>query len=86
MPEILTSVAFVVCQDNVVDWPRSTVSGFAVRDAVVEAGGGGGGGGGGAVFLWQALRNKIAPSANTRVNHFTVSFFTFSSQDKTICN
>jgi hypothetical protein len=69
---MLTSVAFVVCQVRVVDWPWLIVFGFADSEAVGAGGGGGGGGGGGATFLWHAPRNMIVPSANTRVAHLAV--------------
>jgi len=39
---------------------------------------GGGGGGGGGCFLWQAPRNRIAPSANTRATHLDDRCFIFS--------
>src|SRR5271157_850726 len=45
MPSMLTSVAFVVCQVRVVDWPWLMVFGF--RKGGARGGGGGGGGGGG---------------------------------------
>ena len=54
------------------------VSGLAVSDAVGAAGAGGGGGGGGGCFLWQAPRNKIPPSANTRAEDLIVNCFIFS--------
>jgi hypothetical protein len=71
-------VALVVCQVSVVDWPLSTVSGLAVREAVGAAGGGGGGGGGGACFLWHAPRNIIAPSAMIKARSLSVACFNFS--------
>jgi hypothetical protein len=74
---MLMSVAFVVCQLRVDDCPLSIVSGLAASEAVGAAGGGGGGGGGGGCFLWQAPRNKIAPSAITRTEHLNVSCFNF---------
>ena len=58
---MLTSVALVVCQVSVVDWPFSTVLGLAVSEAVGAAGGGGGGGGGGATFFLQAPSIMTAP-------------------------
>src|SRR6267154_2585239 len=75
-----TSVALVVWNVSVADWPLSMVSGFAVRDAVGAAGGGGGGGGGGGCFLWHAPRNRIALSANSRAKLLSVSCFNFSSR------
>jgi hypothetical protein len=69
---MLTSVAFVVCQVRVVDWPWSRVFGFADSEAVGAVDGGGGGGGGGATFFAHAPRNMIAPSANTRAAHLVV--------------
>jgi len=78
MPSMLTSVAFVVCHVNVVEAPLSIVAGFALIDAV-GAGGGGGGGGGGATFFLQAPSIITAPKANTRVIHFILACFTFSS-------
>ena len=76
---MLTSVAFVVCHDSVVEAPESMVDGFALIEAVGAAGGGGGGGGGGGTFFLQAPNNMMAPKANTRVIHFILSCFTFSS-------
>ena len=73
---MLTSVAFVVCQVRLVDWPFSTVFGFADKEAVGAGGGGGGGGGGGATFFAQAPKNRIALSTNTRVTHFFIGCFT----------
>jgi len=75
---ILVSVALVVSQVSVVDWPLSIVLGFAVSEAVGAAGGGGGGGGGGAGFFLQAPSIMIAPNANTNVTHFSFRCFTFS--------
>jgi hypothetical protein len=69
---MLMSVAFVVCQVSVVDWPWSRVFGFADSEAVGAVSAGGGVGGGGATFLWHAPRNTIVPSANTRVAHLVV--------------
>ena len=79
IPSMLTSVAFVVCQVSVADWPLSIVAGVADSVAVGAGGGGGGGGGGGATFLWHAPRNMTVPSMNTRVAHFFVECFTDSS-------
>ena len=72
IPSMLTSVAFVVCQVRVVDWPLSRVFGFADKEAVGAVGAGGGGGGGGAAFFAHAPRNMIMPSVNTRVPHFVM--------------
>ena len=69
MPSMLTSVAFVVCQVSVVDWPGSRVFGFADSEAVGAVSAGGGVGGGGATFFAHAPRNMIVPSATTRVLH-----------------
>src|SRR5713226_9278893 len=69
---MLTSVAFVVCQVRVVDWPLSSVFGFADSEAVGAVGAGGGVGGGGATFFAHAPRNMIVPSANTRVLHLVI--------------
>src|SRR6516225_8561086 len=74
---MLTSVAFEVRQLKVDDCPLSILSGLAASEAVGAAGGGGGGGGGGGCFLWQAPRNRIAPSAITRTEHLKVSCFNF---------
>ncbi len=84
MPSMLTSVAFVVCQVKVVDWPGSRVFGFADNEAVgaVGAGGGGGGGGGG---WWHALRNMIMPSANTRVAHLAVVVIVCFTDSSFLC-
>src|SRR5690349_23518977 len=76
---MLTSVALLVCQLKVVDWPFCTVSGLAVSDAVGAAGGGGGGGGGGATFFLQAPNIITAPNASMSMTHFVFSCFTFSS-------
>jgi hypothetical protein len=76
---MLTSVAFVVCHVNVLEAPLSIVVGLALIDAVGAAGGGGGGGGGGATFFLQAPSIMTAPKANTRVIHFILACFTFSS-------
>src|SRR2546428_7118464 len=76
---MLTSVALLVSQVSVVDWPLSIVLGLAVSDAVGAGGGGGGGGGGGATFFLQAPSIRMAPSANTSVIHFIFGCFTFSS-------
>jgi hypothetical protein len=72
MPSMLTSVAFVVCQVKVVDWPGSRVFGFADSEAVGAATVGGGGGGGGGTFFAQAPRNMIVPSADRRVSHLVI--------------
>src|SRR5260370_35475366 len=69
---MLMSVAFVVCQVSVVDWPLSSVFGFADSEAVGAVGAGGGVGGGGATFFAHAPRNMIVPSANTRVLHLVI--------------
>jgi len=69
---MLTSVAFVVCQVSVVDWPWSRVFGFADSEAVGAVDAGGGGGGGGATFFAHAPRNMIVPSANTRAPHLAI--------------
>lgn len=66
---MLTSVAFVVCQDSVADWPLSIVAGVADSVAVGAGGGGGGGGGGGATFFAHAPMNRIVPSANIKILH-----------------
>jgi hypothetical protein len=73
MPSMLTSVAFVVCQVSVVDWPGLSVFGFADSEAVGALGAGGGGGGGGATFLWHAPRNINAVRANISVAHLVMS-------------
>src|SRR5882724_9233850 len=67
IPSMLASVALLVCQVRVVDWPFSTVFGLAVSEAVGAAGGGGGGGGGGATFFLQAPSIMMAPKANTSI-------------------
>jgi hypothetical protein len=72
MPSMLTSVALVVCQVSVVDWPWLIVFGLADSEAVGGVAAGGGGGGGGATFFAHAPRNMIVPSANTRVPHFVI--------------
>jgi hypothetical protein len=77
MPSMLMSVAFVVCQVRVVDWPWLMVFGFADSEAVGAAAGGGGGGGGGATFLWHAPKNIMRPSATTRVDHFLIEIVIF---------
>src|SRR5437868_4794321 len=77
MPSMVTSVALVVCQVSVLDWPLSTVLGLALSEAVGAAGGGGGGGGGGATFFLQAPSVMMAPSANTTMIHFSLACFTF---------
>src|SRR5579863_7803564 len=77
MPSMLTSVAFVVCQLSVVDWPFSTVLGLAVSEAVGAAGGGGGGGGGGGVFLWHPPSNRMAARVIMSEIHFDRCCFTF---------
>src|SRR5438309_4113657 len=74
---MLASVALLVCQVRVVDWPFSTVFGLAVSDAVGPAGAGGGGGGGGATFFLQAPSIITAASANTSAIHFVLPCFTF---------
>ena len=66
---MLMSVAFVVCQVSVVDWPGSRVFGFADSEAVGAISAGGGVGGGGATFFAHAPKNMIVPSANTTVLH-----------------
>ena len=76
MPSMLTSVAFVVCQVRVVDWPFSIVLGLAESEAVGAGGGAGGGGGGGATFFAQAPQNRIAPRTNTKVDHRFIGCFT----------
>src|ERR1700730_13327921 len=70
---MLASVALLVCQVRVVDWPFSTVLGFAVSEAVGAADGGGGGGGGGATFF------LMAPNANTSIIHLIFCCVTLSS-------
>ena len=72
MPSMLTSVAFVVCQVRVVDWPGLIVFGLADSDAVGAVGVGGGGGGGGAAFFAHAPRNRMVASVNARVAHLVV--------------
>jgi len=74
---MLTSVALLVSQVSVVDWPLSIVLGLAVSDAVGAAGGGGGGGGGGATFFLQAPSIMMAPNANINIIHFSFGCFTF---------
>jgi hypothetical protein len=69
------SVAFVVCQVSVVDWPFSIVFGFADNVAVGAAGGGGGGGGGGCTFFLQAPSSMIAANVIIRIAHFVVLCF-----------
>src|SRR5579864_420125 len=76
MPSIVTSVAFVVCQESVADCPFCMEFGSTEIDAVGDAGGGGGGGGGGAAFFLQAPSIITTPSATTRANHFMRSCFT----------
>src|SRR5712691_7584384 len=76
---MLMSVAFVVCQVNVVDPPLSTVFGLALSEAVGAAGGGGGGGGGGATFFLQAPNVMMALKANTSMIQFNLFCFNFSS-------
>jgi hypothetical protein len=73
---MLASVALLVCQVRVVDWPFSTVLGLAVSEAVGAAAGGGGGGGGGATFFLQAPNIMMAPSANTNIIHLILCCFT----------
>src|ERR1700688_4474983 len=65
MPSMVTSVAPVVCQVNVVGWPGSTVFGFADKDAVGAAASGGGGGGGGAIFLCPQAANSVSVNRAT---------------------
>src|SRR5580658_3090716 len=72
MPSMLTSVAFVVCQVSVVDWPESIVCGRADSEAVGAGGADGGGGGGGATFFAHAARNMTVPSAKARVTHLPI--------------
>jgi hypothetical protein len=79
MPSMPMSVAFVVCQVSVVDWPLARVFGFADSEAVGAVGAGGGGGGGGAAFFAHAPMNMIVPSANTSVPHLFIVCFTDSS-------
>src|SRR5437868_10588274 len=76
---MLTSVALLVSQVSVVDWPLSIVLGLAVSEAVGAAGGGGGGGGGGATFFLQAPSIITAPNASISMIHFSFCCFTFSS-------
>jgi hypothetical protein len=76
---MLTSVALLVCHDNVVDCPLCIESGLAVSDAVGAGGGGGGGGGGGATFFLQAPNSIMAPRTNISVLHFIPLCFTFPS-------
>ena len=75
MPSMDMSVALVVCQERVVDWPRWMLFGFAVSDAVGCGAGGGAGGGGGGFFLQPASTIKIANAA-TIVSHFILLCFT----------
>ena len=78
MPSIETSVAPLVYQVSVVDWPLWIEFGLAVSDAVGAGADGGGGGGGGATFFLQAPSIMMAPSAITNVIHFNNVFcFTF---------
>ena len=73
----VTSVAFVVCQVRVVDWPFSMVFGFAERDAVgAAAGGGGGGGGAGVTFFLHAPSSIMAAKVIINIAHFVVLCFT----------
>src|SRR5271169_6381294 len=74
MPSMLTSVAFVVCQVRVVDWPGSIVFGLADSEAVGAVSAGGGVGGGGATFFAHAARNMIVPSVKARVTHLRIVF------------
>jgi hypothetical protein len=67
---MLTSVALLVCQVNVVDCPFSMESGLALNVAVGAGGGGGGGGGGGATFFLQAPNKSMTPNMITSVLHF----------------
>src|SRR5215467_13214331 len=76
-PSMLTSVALVVCQFFVVDWPLLIVLGSAVSDAVGAAGGGGGGGGG-ATFFLHPPQIRMALNAYNNIIHFSFGF-TFSS-------
>jgi hypothetical protein len=76
---MLTSVALVVCHDKVADCPLSIEFGLAESEAVGAGGGGGGGGGGGATFFLQAPNIMMVPRMNTRVTHFVLRCFTFSS-------
>src|SRR5207253_396491 len=76
MPSMLASVALLVCQVRVVDWPFSTVFGLAVSEAVGAAGAGGGGGGGGATFFLQAPSIMMAPKANTSIANLSRRCFT----------
>src|SRR5690348_12289092 len=78
---MVTSVALVVCQVRVLDWPLSIVCGLALSEAVGAAGGGGGGGGGGATFFLQAPSIMMALNANTTMNHFIFACFTFPPCD-----
>src|SRR2546427_11557886 len=74
---MLTSVALLVSQVSVVDWPLSIVLGLAVSDAVGAAGGGGGGGGGGATFFFQGASIMVAPNADINIVHLSFWCFTF---------
>ena len=73
MPSMLTSVALVVCQVNVVESPLLMELGLADSDAVGAAGGGGGGGGGGATFFLQAPSIMIAPRIGSECSNVTSS-------------
>src|ERR1043165_7736418 len=80
---MLTSVALLVSHDRVVDWPFSTVFGFADNEAVGAGGGGGGGGGGGATFFLHAPRLITSARTRIRVVHFTLVCFISPPQDDT---
>ena len=75
----VTSVAFVVCHVNVVDWPFSIVFGFADNVAVGAAGGGGGGGGAGCTFFLQAPNTMMDAINMISIDHFILLCFTSSS-------
>jgi hypothetical protein len=66
------SVALLVCQLRVVDWPASIVFGLAESEAVGAVGAGGGGGGGGAAFFAHALTNSIVARMNSSALHLAV--------------
>src|SRR3989442_12207849 len=74
---MLTSVALLVSQVSVVDWPLSIVLGLAVSDAVGAAGGGGGGGGGGATFFLEAASILVGPQGEINIIPLNFGFFTF---------
>src|ERR1700733_413431 len=66
-PAIVTSVALVVCQVRVVDWPCSIVLGFAARVAVGVTGAGGGAAGVAfATFFAQPADNNTTASTATK--------------------